>query len=142
MCAVRSAAPSSRLIVNADEMAAACAAACHANTLIFLTDVPGVKDASGEVMPWLTTKQAAELMAAVQDAVRLLRRVFQPEGFNVGVNIGKVAGAGIPGHVHVHVVPRWNGDTNFMPVLAETKVVNEHLERTWEKLAAAFSAET
>jgi ATP adenylyltransferase len=90
----------------------------------------------------LDDDDALALHRALALALKALRRELQPEGFNVGVNIGKVAGAGIPDHVHVHAVPRWNGDTNFMPVLAETKVVNEHLERTWEKLAAAFSAET
>jgi ATP adenylyltransferase len=90
----------------------------------------------------LDDDDAIALHRALTLALKLLRRELKPEGFNVGVNIGKVAGAGVPDHVHVHAVPRWNGDTNFMPVLAETKVVNEHLERTWEKLAAAFSAET
>jgi len=80
------------------------------------------------------------LMEAVQRSLRVLRQELKPEGFNVGANLGRVAGAGIPGHVHVHVVPRWNGDTNFMPVLGETKVVNEHLLKTREKLAAAFGA--
>jgi ATP adenylyltransferase len=79
------------------------------------------------------------LMALVRRSLRVLEKVMAPEGFNVGVNIGRVAGAGIPDHVHVHVVPRWGGDTNFMPVLAEVKVVNEHLDRTWEKLHAAFA---
>ena len=85
---------------------------------------------------------ALALHRALTLTLRALRRELAPEGFNVGVNIGRVAGVGIPDHVHLHAVPRWNGDTNFMPVLAETKVVNEHLERTWEKLAAAFSAGT
>ena len=80
------------------------------------------------------------LMTPVQRALRVLRQELGPEGFNLGANLGRVAGAGIPGHVHIHVVPRWNGDTNFMPVLGEVKVVNEHLERTWEKLSAAFGA--
>ena len=80
------------------------------------------------------------LFSNLQVSLRVLRRELKPEGFNVGVNIGRPAGAGIPDHVHVHVVPRWNGDTNFMPVLGEVKVVNEHLERTWEKLREAFSA--
>jgi ATP adenylyltransferase len=65
---------------------------------------------------------------------------LKPEGFNIGANIGRVAGAGIPDHVHLHVVPRWNGDTNFMPVLGEVKVVNEHLTQTAEKLSEAFSS--
>ncbi len=80
------------------------------------------------------------LMRLVRRSVAVLELVMTPDGFNVGVNLGRVAGAGIPDHVHVHVVPRWNGDTNFMPVLGETKVVNEHLDRTWEKLTEAFAA--
>jgi ATP adenylyltransferase len=90
----------------------------------------------------LDDEDALALHRALSKSLTVLRAELKPEGFNVGANIGKVAGAGVPDHVHVHAVPRWNGDTNFMPVLAETKVVNEHLERTWEKLAAAFSAET
>ena len=70
----------------------------------------------------------------------MLRETLQPEGFNVGANLGRVAGAGIPDHIHFHVVPRWNGDTNFMPVLSEVKVVNEHLQQTAEKLRQAFSS--
>jgi ATP adenylyltransferase len=90
----------------------------------------------------LTDDQVLAVMRLVQRSQRTLERVMSPEGFNVGVNMGRVAGAGIPDHVHLHMVPRWNGDTNFLPVLAEVKVVNEHLERTWEKLRAAFAAET
>lgn len=90
----------------------------------------------------LTDVQALALHRALTLSLRVLREVSKPEGFNAGVNLGRVAGAGVPDHVHVHVVPRWGGDTNFMPVLAETKVVNEHLERTWEKLRAGFSAAT
>jgi ATP adenylyltransferase len=78
-------------------------------------------------------------MAAVRRTIRVLRSALTPEGFNVGANLGRVAGAGIPDHVHLHVVPRWNGDTNFMPVLSEVKVVNEHLLQTAEKLRQAFS---
>ena len=85
-------------------------------------------------------QETAQLMAAVQLTLRVLRQELRPEGFNVGVNLGRVAGAGVPDHVHFHVVPRWNGDTNFMPVLAEVKVVNEHLTRTAEKLRQAFAA--
>ncbi len=88
----------------------------------------------------LDDAQTRDLMAAVRRTLKALRSASNPEAFNVGVNIGRPAGAGIPDHVHVHIVPRWGGDTNFMPVLAEVKVVNEHLERTWEKLAKAFSA--
>ncbi len=87
----------------------------------------------------LDDAQTASLMAAVRRSIRVLRGALQPEGFNVGANIGRAAGAGIPDHVHVHIVPRWNGDTNFMPVIGEVKVVNEHLLRTAEKLRPAFA---
>jgi ATP adenylyltransferase len=87
----------------------------------------------------LDDEQVLALMRLVQRSQRVVEQVMSPEGFNVGVNMGRAAGAGIPDHVHMHLVPRWNGDTNFLPVLAEVKVVNEHLERTWEKLVAAFA---
>jgi ATP adenylyltransferase len=87
----------------------------------------------------LDDAQSAALMAAVRRTLTVLRGELQPEGFNVGANIGRAAGAGIPDHVHIHVVPRWNGDTNFMPVLSEVKIVNEHLLRTAEKLRPAFA---
>ena len=85
---------------------------------------------------------ALALHRAMTAALRAVRAVSAPQGFNVGANLGRVAGAGIPDHVHLHVVPRWSGDTNFMPVLGAVKVVNEHLERTWERLRPEFSAET
>ncbi len=88
----------------------------------------------------LDDSQTGDLMRAVRRTFTVLRQVMNPEGFNAGVNIGREAGAGIPGHVHFHVVPRWNGDTNFMPVLADVKVVNEALEQTAEKLRKAFAA--
>lgn len=84
--------------------------------------------------------ESAALMTALRTTLRVLRENLKPEGFNVGANLGRVAGAGIPDHVHLHVVPRWNGDTNFMPVISETKVVNEHLKQTAEKLRAAFAS--
>ncbi len=87
----------------------------------------------------LTDDESATLMSALRHTLKVLRAELKPEGFNVGANIGRVAGAGIPDHVHLHAVPRWNGDTNFMPVLAEVKVINEHVERTAEKLKRAFA---
>jgi ATP adenylyltransferase len=89
----------------------------------------------------LDDDQTLALMRLVRRSLAVLAVVMTPDGFNVGVNLGRVAGAGIPDHVHVHVVPRWNGDTNFLPVLGEVKVINEHLDRTWEKVAAAFAAQ-
>jgi ATP adenylyltransferase len=72
---------------------------------------------------------------------KALKKVYRPDGLNMGVNIGKPAGAGVLGHVHVHVVPRWNGDTNFMPVIAETKVLPESIDVTWERLRQALADE-
>lgn len=88
----------------------------------------------------LDDAETAALMRAVRTTITVLRGELKPEGFNVGANLGRVAGAGIPDHVHIHVVPRWNGDTNFMPVISEVKVVNEHLKQTAEKLRAAFAS--
>lgn len=76
----------------------------------------------------------AEISAATRDAVRLLRKVVRAEGFNVGFNIGRCAGAGLPDHLHAHVVPRWSGDTNFMAVLDQTRVVPDSLDALWTEL--------
>jgi ATP adenylyltransferase len=84
--------------------------------------------------------QTGDLMRAVQRTISVLKENLKPEGFNLGANVGRVAGAGIPDHVHLHVVPRWNGDTNFMPVIGDVKVVNEHLLQTAAKLRTAFEA--
>ncbi len=87
----------------------------------------------------LDDAESLALMKALRTTLRVLRETLKPEGFNVGANLGRAAGAGIPDHVHVHVVPRWNGDTNFMPVISDVKVVNEHLKQTAEKLRPAFA---
>ena len=71
--------------------------------------------------------------------MQVLRKVYSPQGFNVGANIGAPAGAGIADHVHMHVVPRWNGDTNFMSVLGSTRVLPEGLDETYERIAAAWN---
>jgi ATP adenylyltransferase len=82
----------------------------------------------------------AELMAQAQLALRALRVVMKPDGFNMGINEGKVAGAGFAEHMHFHIVPRWNGDTNFMPVIADIKVVPEHLDSVYQHLKLAIEA--
>lgn len=88
----------------------------------------------------LDDPETAALMSALRTTLTVLRTTLQPEGFNVGANIGRPAGAGIPDHVHLHVVPRWNGDTNFMPVLDDVKVVAEALTQTAAKLRQSFAA--
>ena len=80
----------------------------------------------------------AQLMAQAQLALRTLRRVMNPDGFNMGINEGKIAGAGFADHTHFHIVPRWNGDTNFMPVIADIKVIPEHLDIVYQKLKDAL----
>lgn len=79
-----------------------------------------------------------DLMELVALAERALAAEYRPHGVNYGANVGRVAGAGFPGHLHVHLVPRWEGDTNFMPVLGETKVLPESLSRTWTRLGRAL----
>lgn len=86
----------------------------------------------------LDEEEMMELFKMTQKMVKVLRS-FNPHGFNVGVNIGRVAGAGVPGHFHIHVVPRWNGDTNFMPVFGDVKVISESLEATFKKLKEALA---
>lgn len=89
----------------------------------------------------LDAETAAEVMHEVQHSVAVLRRLMAPDGFNIGVNIGRPAGAGVEGHVHVHIVPRWVGDSNFMPVLGETRLIPEDLATTYDRLLAAGFAE-
>jgi ATP adenylyltransferase len=86
----------------------------------------------------LSDEEALELHRLVESGMAALAETFSPQGYNVGWNLGRIAGAGVVDHVHVHVVPRWAGDTNFMPVLADVKVLPEHLTETRAKLAAAW----
>ena len=82
---------------------------------------------------------AQEMMALAQRTESVLRRVYQPDGINLGMNLGAAAGAGVAGHLHLHVLPRWVADSNFMSVVSETRVLPESLESTWDKLREAFS---
>ena len=82
-----------------------------------------------------------ELSEMLRIALRLVGRAYAPQGANLGMNLGRVAGAGIADHLHWHVVPRWGGDTNFMPVLADSKVMIEHLHASWDRLRPLFDAE-
>jgi ATP adenylyltransferase len=86
----------------------------------------------------LTDEEMKEMMDTVREAMKILKNVCNPHGFNLGMNIGRVAGAGVPGHIHLHIVPRWNGDTSFMPVLADIKLVSQSLEEVQEIYSAAF----
>jgi ATP adenylyltransferase len=85
----------------------------------------------------LSREEATELMQLVGWSELLLRKALKAQGFNIGMNIGKCAGAGFPDHVHLHIVPRWEGDTNFMPVLSETRVLPDTLESVYAKLMEA-----
>jgi ATP adenylyltransferase len=86
----------------------------------------------------LAPEALAEMMALAQRAMSRLEEVYEPHGYNVGFNQGRVAGAGVEHHIHLHVVPRWGGDTNFMPVIADTKVMPQTLEQSYEALKGAF----
>ena len=90
------------------------------------------------VLDELTSDELGEHFEIVCRCTRLLREVFNPQGFNLGINLGKVAGAGIDDHIHTHIVPRWQGDTNFMPVIAEARVIPEALAETYAKLKGRF----
>ena len=88
----------------------------------------------------LTAEERMDLLDLVGLAERALEAEYRPHGMNFGVNVGRVAGAGIPGHLHMHVVPRWDGDTNFMATVGETRVLPESLARTWARLRRAIRA--
>jgi len=99
--------------------------------IVPLQHVATLEDLDGEAL--------AEMMQLAQRTEKRLRYVYRPDGFNLGMNVGKSAGAGITGHIHLHVLPRWYGDANFMTVVSETRVVPEDLETSWQRLRAAFA---
>ena len=85
----------------------------------------------------LDSETLTEIMESLRDLQAALTEGISPEGFNIGINLGRCAGAGLPGHLHAHIVPRWNGDTNFMAVFGEARVIPEHLSRTYDRIVAA-----
>jgi len=86
----------------------------------------------------MNQEEAKEVFDMLKYSVSVLKKILKPDGFNVGLNLGKVAGAGIEEHLHFHIVPRWNGDTNFITVLGEVRVIPEHIRQTYEKLLPYF----
>jgi ATP adenylyltransferase len=88
----------------------------------------------------LSHEEIPDLLLTVRKSVGILRSVYNPEGFNVGLNLGRVAGAGVEEHLHFHIVPRWNGDTNYMTVLGEVRVIPEHIMETFAKLKPHFES--
>lgn len=87
----------------------------------------------------LTPQEAVEFFDLTRVAVAIIKKELKPQSLNLGMNLGKSSGAGVPGHLHMHIVPRWTGDTNFMPVLGKTNVVSVPLEPVYEKLRRAFA---
>ncbi len=87
----------------------------------------------------LENSVAVQMTLVTQQAIRVLNQIIHPHGFNFGANLGRSAGAGVPDHVHWHLVPRWNGDTNFMPTIGDTKVMSHALEDLWEQFSRGFS---
>ena len=86
----------------------------------------------------LTNQEILDLFKTVDLSKKLLDKTLKPEGYNIGINISKSAGAGILGHLHIHIVPRWQGDTNFMPVLYNTKIISQSLEQLYKLLKIAY----
>ncbi len=89
----------------------------------------------------LNDAETLDVQHLVQKMLAILEKTMKPEGFNVGLNLGRVAGAGLPGHLHWHIVPRWNGDTNFMPVISDTRVIVQSLEACYDLLSRELALE-
>ena len=93
---------------------------------------PSIEDLDGDTV--------LDMFMMLEKSISILRKCLRAEGFNIGINMGRVGGAGIEDHLHIHIVPRWNGDTNFMPVVGEVRVMPEHLDDTYNKLFPHFKA--
>lgn len=102
--------------------------------------VAPVRHVSG--LEQLSEEETMDLMGMVKKAIGSLKEIMNPEGFNVGLNLGRVSGAGMEEHMHFHIVPRWNGDTNFMTVLGDVRVIPEHIQQTYKKLFPYFNPST
>lgn len=90
----------------------------------------------------LSPEEICEMTMEMQRSIGILKKVMNPNGFNIGMNLGKAAGSGIDDHIHLHIVPRWNGDTNFMPVLSDVRVMPEHLDDTYMKLLELYKEDS
>lgn len=86
----------------------------------------------------LTVEEMTDLFLLLRDTITAVRKAFRPDGVNVGLNLGKAAGAGLRDHLHLHIVPRWNGDHNFMPIISDTMVISEYLDETYKRIAPFF----
>lgn len=86
----------------------------------------------------LNSNETTEMFRLLQQSIIIIKKIMNPDGFNVGINIGLVGGAGVPDHIHMHIIPRWLGDTNFMPIISDIKIINEELEKTFSKLKKEF----
>lgn len=104
------------------------------NGHVMVSTIRHIKDFSQ-----LSELEIVDLFKVLNRAKVLLDKVLEPHGYNIGINISKIAGAGIPGHLHIHIVPRWKGDTNFMPVTGDTRVISQSLDELFKKLKNAQS---
>lgn len=133
-CALAAADPEEALVVGGDELVFAVMNAYpYVSGHIMLAPRRHEADLEG-----LRPEEATALMTMIQHGSAALKRAYRPDGLNIGVNLGRAAGAGVPGHVHFHALPRWNGDTNFMTTVAEARVLPEDLRTSWQKLREAW----
>lgn len=121
------------LLLRSDQVFALLNLYPYSNGHVMVAPLKHVGDLSG-----LTENEFLQISNVTKYMVELLKKVFNPDGFNLGVNLGKAAGAGVPGHIHIHIVPRWNGDTNFMSVAGDVRVISEALDATYRKLKEAM----